>query len=185
MLYTRKGDTGTTKDFNSKSGERKSKASCQTEALGALDELNSFLGLVKVKSAGVDWKIDDRTPAELVHWLQDCLFTIQAEVAGADKRLGETQVKEVERLTDLIEKELPPIKTFFVSGGTEVSALFDIARTIARRTERRVVEAVECGEIKLGSATLAFLNRISSILYALARLANYKAGIKERSPMYD
>ncbi len=81
MLYTRKGDTGTTKDFNSRSGDRKSKASCQTEALGALDELNSFLGLVKVKAAATesemselgsnDCKIGGRTVAEIVHWLQN------------------------------------------------------------------------------------------------------------------
>src|ERR1035437_2137135 len=61
MLYTRKGDNGTTKDFNSKPGERKSKSSCQTEALGALDELNSFLGLVKVKSANVTWKVKGKS----------------------------------------------------------------------------------------------------------------------------
>ncbi len=93
-------------------------------------------------------------------------------------------MKEVERVTDLVEKELPPIKTFFVSGGTEVSALFDTARTIARRTERRAVEAVEGGEVKLNPSTLAFLNRLSSVLYAFARLTNHKSGIKEEPSKY-
>ena len=62
MLYTRKGDAGTTKDFNSKPGERKSKSSCQTESLGALDELGAFLGLAKLKSSEVAWTVDDVKP---------------------------------------------------------------------------------------------------------------------------
>ena len=130
MLYTRKGDNGTTKAFDSKPGQRKSKSSCQTEALGALDELNSFLGLVKIKSASISssgsklkhdksamnsWKILDKSPAEIVAWIQNSLFTVQAEVAGAGKRVGQNKVLEMERMIDSIEHELPPIKTFFIS----------------------------------------------------------------------
>jgi len=185
MLYTRKGDAGTTKDFASKPGERKSKSSCQTEALGALDELNSFLGLVKVKSADMVWQVQGKSPADIVHWVQNCLFSVQAETAGADKKIGQEKVTETESIIDAIEKELPPIKTFFISGGTELAALFDVSRTLARKAERRAIAAVEKKEITLGPATLAYLNRLSSLMYALARLSNHKSGIKEEPPSYS
>jgi cob(I)alamin adenosyltransferase len=185
MLYTRKGDSGTTKDLKSKPGERKSKSSCQTESLGALDELNSFLGLVKVKAAGVEWVVSNKKPAEIVLWVQNGLFSIQAEVAGADKRVGQEKVTEMEGWIDAMEKEMPPIKTFFISGGTELGALFDISRTLARKAERRAIAAVEQKEVVLDTATLAFLNRLSSLLYAFARLTNHKSGIKEQPPTYS
>jgi cob(I)alamin adenosyltransferase len=175
MLYTRKGDAGTTKDFKSGPGQRKSKSSCQTEALGALDELNSFLGLVKVKSSDPD----------IIQWCQNCLFTVQAEVAGADKKIGEEKIKEMEGWIDAMEREMPPIKTFFISGGTELAALLDISRTLARKAERRVVAGMEAGEFKTDAATLAFLNRLSSLMYALARLSNHKSGITETPPTYQ
>jgi len=185
MLYTRKGDSGMTKDFKSGPGERKSKSSCQTEALGALDELNSFMGLLKVKSATIGWQISDKTPSEIIGWIQNCLFSIQAEIAGADKRVGLAKVKQMEKWIDRIETELPPIKTFFISGGTELAALFDVSRTLARKAERRVVGGVEAQEFKVVPATLAFLNRLSSLLYALARLSNHKSGITEEPPTYS
>jgi cob(I)alamin adenosyltransferase len=185
MLYTRKGDAGTTKDFKSGPGQRKSKSSCQTEALGALDELNSFLGLVKVKSTGAGWKVQGKSPVEIVHWVQNCLFSVQAETAGADKKVGQEKVVKMEVIIDAIEKELPPIKTFFISGGTELAALFDICRTFARKAERRVIAAVDKKEIILDPATLAFLNRLSSLMYALARLTNHKSGITEEPPTYQ
>lgn len=192
MLYTRKGDSGTTKDFKSGPGARKSKSSCQTESLGALDELNSFLGLARVKSSSVDWEVpsggdgsDGKSPSEIIQWCQNCLFTVQAEVAGADKKISQEKVSQMESLIDAMEKEMPPIKTFFISGGTELAALFDISRTLARKAERRAIAAVETGEIVLGSVTVAFLNRLSSLMYALARLSNHKSGITERPPTYE
>ena len=84
-----------------------------------------------------------------------------------------------------IEKELPPIKTFFISGGTELAAMFDIARTISRRAERRVVGVVEEEDRKVGEFTKAYLNRLSSLLYALARKANFRAGVTEEGPDYQ
>lgn len=183
MLYTKKGDAGTTRALNAKSGERKSKSSCQTEALGALDELNSFLGLVKIKDS-VTWSVNWKQPADIIHWIQNCLFIVQAEAAGSDKKIDKEKVEEMERMTDAMEKEMSPVKTFFISGGTEFAVLLDIARTLARKTERRVVKAVESGEITISKQTLAFLNRLSSLLYALARLTNHKSGITEVPPTY-
>lgn len=185
MLYTRKGDGGTTKDFKSGPGIRKSKSSCQTEALGALDELNSFLGVAKVKAANLSWELNGKKPTDIILWIQQCLFSVQAEVAGADKHVGQAKVTEAEALIDQAEKEMPPIKTFFISGGTEEAALFDVSRTLARKAERRTVAGMEAGEFVLDPGTLAFLNRLSSLLYALARLTNHKSGITEQPPTYS
>lgn len=185
MLYTRKGDSGTTKDFKSGPGVRKSKSSCQTEALGALDELNSFLGLVKVRASDVSWNVNGKAPADILLWVQNGLFSVQAEIAGADKRVGQAKVAEMEGWIDWAEREMPPIKSFFISGGTELAALFDISRTLARKAERRVVAGAEAGEFTPDPATLAFLNRLSSLLYALARLSNHKSGITEQPPTYS
>ena len=184
MLYTRAGDSGTTKVFDSKKGQRISKGSCRTESLGVLDELNSFLGILKVKSADYSFVIDGKSLKEIIFWVQNCLFIVQAEVAGSDKTILEEKVLLMEKWIDGIEKELPPIKTFFISGGAELAALADFSRTLARRAEREIVRSVEKGEVKVGPKTLVFLNRLSSLFYALARLINHKSGIKEEPPTY-
>lgn len=185
MLYTRKGDSGTTKAFDTKPGERISKSSARTESLGALDELNSFLGLAKVKVADSSWSVNGKKPAEILHWIQNGLFIVQAEVAGSDKKVSDDRIAEMEAFVDTIEKELPPIKTFFISGGTEVAALFDISRTLARKAERRLVRALEEESISVGAPTLAFMNRLSSLLYALARFSNFTSGVDEKAPWYN
>lgn len=184
MLYTRKGDGGTTKTFDAQPGQRISKSSCNTESLGALDEVNSFLGLCKVQSHATRYTLHAKPFADIVGEVQQNLFIVQAELAGAPKTMAEEKIKELEVLIDSVEKELPPIKTFFVSGGTELAVLFDIARTLVRKAERRVVGLHESGERKIGEQTLAYLNRLSSLMYALARLSNHLAGIKEESPHY-
>lgn len=190
MLYTRKGDNGTTKTFGC--DQRISKSSAIAEALGSLDEINSFLGICKVKSKDAGFKLPNgKTFSEAVHEVQQNLFIVQAELAGSKMTIDEEKVKEVEMMVDAVEKELPPIKTFFISGGSELGALFDIARTIARRAERRVVGVAEdpstgSGQEKIiiGEFTRAYLNRLSSLLYALARLSNHFSGITEQSPTY-
>ena len=177
MLYTGKGDKGTTTAFGCDQ-QRISKSSELPEALGALDELNAFLGFVKIRSE------KNTRIASVLHEIQEALFIVQAEIAGADKNVGESTVKEVEKVVNDIEKEIPKLKGFSISGGTELSALLDIARTIARRAERRVIAARDARACKLGSAALASLNRLSSLLFALARLANYQAGVAEEMPHY-
>jgi cob(I)alamin adenosyltransferase len=181
MLYTRKGDNGTTKTFGC--DQRISKSSAIAEALGSLDEINSYLGLCKVKSEKLE--IQGKTLNDIIHEVQKNLFIIQAELAGSKMSITEEKVKKMEEIIDDIEKELPPIKTFFISGGSELATLFDIARTIARRAERRVIGVIDEGKTKISGNTLAYLNRLSSLLYALARLSNYKFGIAEESPNYQ
>jgi len=175
MLYTRKGDKGKTQIFHC--DQKLSKSSTIAEALGDLDETNSYLGIVKSK-------VKSQKLKELIHQIQENLFIIQAEVAGADKRISKNEIIKIEKIINQIEKELPPIKTFFISGATEVSAHLDFARTLARRAERRVVGVGEEGLIKISPNTLAYLNRLSSLLYALARHLAYKSGVKEISPDY-
>lgn len=183
MLYTRKGDSGTTKTFGC--DQRVSKSSAIAEGLGSLDEINSYLGICKVKSEKEKLMFSETMScAQIIHNVQKNLFIIQAELAGSKMTTEEGKIKEIEFLIDTIEKLLPPISTFFISGGTELAATFDTARTIARRAERRVVGVKEEGKAIIGEFTLAYLNRLSSLLYALARFANHRAGISEQSPDY-
>ncbi|MEK7134402.1 MAG: cob(I)yrinic acid a,c-diamide adenosyltransferase [Patescibacteria group bacterium] len=181
-LYTRKGDTGTTKTFGC--DQRISKSSIVAEALGTLDECNSFLGVCKTNERAKDPLLEGYSFADMVDWIQQNLFIVQAHIAGADKVIEKEKITHMESAIDAIEKELPPIKTFFVSGGTSLAAHFDFARTLARRAERRVVGVSEEQKIKVDPATLVFLNRLSSLLYALARLANHRSGITEKPPHY-
>jgi len=189
MLYTRKGDKGTTQFFGAT--ERFSKASILPEALGTLDELNSYIGYckAKVREGGYTLTVGKRKKslAEILHRVQECLFTIQAELAGAEKSINKTKVTELEKSTDSIERVLPPIHTFSIPGGTVLSAEFDIARTLARRAERRVVGVSEqtSEQRKVGGYTLAYLNRLSSLLFALARYVNHVEQVHEESPTYS
>ena len=185
MLYTRKGDNGSTSAFGC--DQRFSKSSAVAEALGSLDEINSFLGLVKVEAELLKEIVpgSDKNISGLVHGIQETLFIIQAEVAGFPKPLSEGKVAKLEKVIDEIEKQLPPVKTFFISGGTKLAAFMDVSRTIARRAERRVVAVSDEGLVKISSQTLAYLNRLSSILYALARHCNHKSGINESAPKYE
>ena len=187
-LFTGRGDDGTTKTFGC--DQRISKSSAIAEALGSLDEINSFLGLCKVKSESQGLALDLKKGQSLAfrdiaHGIQENLFKIQAEAAGFPAHhIEESKVKDMEAVIVAIEKQLPPIKTFFISGGTELAATFDFARTLARRAERRLVAVHEESKVALGAETLRYMNRLSSVLYALARLANHKAGITEESPSY-
>lgn len=183
MLYTRKGDSGTTKTFGC--NQRISKSSAVAEALGALDETNSNLGLCRARSKGLDFNVSGKTFSEICLTAQENLFIVQAELAGAEgKTISEEKVKEVEKIVDEAEKEMPPIKSFFIPGATELGALFDVARTVARRAERRVTAVIDEGGRKIGIHSQAYLNRLSSLLYALARLSNHKSGAKEKAPKY-
>jgi len=173
MLYTKKGDSGRTSIFGC--NQSISKSSAITESLGCLDETNSYLGVIKSKI--------DNENKELIHKIQNDLFIIQAEVAGAEKKISSEEVKYLEEVINNIEKELPPIKSFLISGANEISASFDFARTLARRAERRVVAVSEEEITKIDSETLIYLNRLSSLLYALARKFAQESG-EEKSPKY-
>lgn len=169
MLYTGKGDDGTTSAYGS--NKRFSKDSQIVSALGSLDEINSLLGLCKIKCEFED----------IIQNVQQNLFIIQAEVAGADKTISKKKIEEVEGIINDIESKLPKIDSFFIAGSCESSALLDYARSVSRRTEREVVKVKDL----VGENTLAYLNRLSSLLYALARLSVHKNDITESAPTYE
>lgn len=176
-LFTGKGDKGTTTAFGCNQ-QRISKSSELPEALGSLDELNAFIGFVKMRSA------NEPRIADILREVQENLFIIQAQTAGADKKLKEGTVEKVSEMVNEIEKEIPPVKGFSIAGGTELSAMLDIARTLARRAERCVTAVKELNLRDLPPETMAYLNRLSSLLFALARLANHLAGVAEENPKY-
>lgn len=182
-LYTGRGDGGSTKLFDSKPGERIQKSSPIFEALGTLDELNSLIGWCKVACPS-SFEIEGKKVADLCHEMQNHLFTIQAEAAGAQKSVHEWGVRDLSIMVHMIESKMPPITTFTVPGGTELSARFDIARTIARRAERRIVTLHESGERPINEWSRAYMNRLSSLLFSLARYANFTAGIAQTPPEY-
>lgn len=184
MLYTRKGDKGATGTFGC--DQSISKSSAVAEALGVLDEANSFLGLARArtKEKFFETKSGKIKFYDLILEIQQNLFIVQAEVAGATLSIDAEKVKKAEEMVDEIEKNLPPIKSFFLSGATSEGAVLDITRTLVRRAERRVVAVSFEGKIKIGQGTLSYLNRLSSLLYALARIASQVEGAEEIKPNY-
>lgn len=182
MLYTGKGDNGTTKTL--KTPDRISKSHPIINALGAVDELNAWLGFCRAKLTTQTlpssvWP----TVAEALLNSQENLFIIQGEIAGADLAINESKVKELETVINDIEKNLPPIKSFLIPGQSEASAICDVGRTIARRAEGMIVKAKP--EITISEFSLAYMNRLSSLLYALARYMNEQQNISEQAPSYQ
>jgi len=182
MLYTRKGDSGKTGTFGC--NQKVSKSSAISEALGSLDESNSYLGVCKIKSKDFQFILGSLKVQEIINRVQNDLFIIQAQVAGADKKISEDKVKWIEEIIGEVEKELPPIKSFLISGADELSADFDFARTLVRRAERRIVAVSEENIAKIDPQTLSYMNRLSSLMYALARFTSLKSGNREYSPTY-
>ncbi len=187
ILYTGFGDKGTTTLFNCKQ-ERVSKSANVIEALGSVDELNAYLGLVKVYTSSNEFKIKTKSKtvsySDTIDHIQQVLFIIQAELAGSDMTVPKNEVVKIESLINNIGDLLPPITSFTISGGTVASASLDVARTLARRSERRIVSVLDEGIRKIGPETISYMNRLSSVLFALSRYANYLASVEEEHPTY-
>lgn len=177
VLYTRKGDNGMSGLFGTK--ERFPKNSPIYEALGAVDELNSLFGLCRARSNKLKGRFDI---AREILKVQECLFVIQAELAGAEKYITQTHIDNLESSIEQIEKRIENPHAFVIPGTTELSALYDYARAVARRVERSVIDVRQLQNIC--PPTLAYLNRLSSFLYALARYSAAEEGAKELSPSY-
>ncbi len=182
-LFTGKGDDGTTKLFDSPSGVRVSKSGAIFECLGQLDELNTMVGWCGIVASGLN--VAGRPGNVVLTEVQNHLFTIQAEVAGASKSVAPESVTAMSSMILMIEGELPVITTFLVPGGTELAARLDMVRAVSRRVERRLVTLHESGERTISESSRAYANRLSSLFYALGRLANQQGGITEQSPTYD
>ncbi|MEK9176789.1 MAG: cob(I)yrinic acid a,c-diamide adenosyltransferase [Patescibacteria group bacterium] len=174
MLYTRKGDDGTSGLFGTR--ERFAKDSPVYEALGTLDELNSLLGICRAKSADGGFGV----LAEEIRKAQEALFVIQAEIAGAEKTIRQERIAALESAVDIIERFVGNPHSFIVPGATELSGFLDYARAVSRRAERAVTAASRIRPVS--SESHAFMNRLSSLLYALARYA--ASGVVENVPAY-
>lgn len=174
-IYTRTGDTGDTALFG---GGRVAKSHARVAAYGDIDELNSVLGLAR---AGAPADFFDA----LFENIQRDLFSIGGHLATPDPAkvrkalekaaLSETRVGEFESTIDAADKELAPLKAFVLPGGTDKAARLHVARAVCRRAERSVVALARTDDVP--AAFLVYLNRLSDLLFTLARLANHRAGV--------
>jgi cob(I)alamin adenosyltransferase len=191
MLYTRKGDNGTTKLFDSPSGVRLSKDDNIFEALGTLDEVNSSIGFAKAltrnESLPYTLTVQDKpiTLKDLLELLQNNLFSIQAELAGFTPVINQSHIEYEEAIISAVEEVIPEVKSFLIPGGDMVSAQLDVCRTIARRAERLTVKISLQYPDRVSEHLLQFLNRLSSVLYALARFVNHTQNMQEKPPTYQ
>lgn len=176
-IYTKTGDDGQTALFG---GGRVEKDHPRVEAYGEVDELNACLGMAR--SVELMPRID-----EVLVPVQRDLFSIGALLATPDHdkmreqlqkaRIDEERIAELERAIDDCEQELEPLRSFILPGGTPKSSALHVARTVCRRAERRVVALQR--EAGLPELVVIYLNRLSDLLFMLARLANKRAGAGE------
>ena len=161
-IYTKTGDKGETRVFDKKTQDliKVSKTSCKIAAIGAMDELNSFLGII---SGQTD--------------IQGDLFTINSILAGSKLRFSKIKTKKLEKAVDKWEGALPVLKNFIYYGGTPEASMLFYARALCRRAERSLVEFSK--EQKIPEAILTYMNRLSDYLFMLARSVNYRKGISE------
>ena len=197
-IYTKTGDTGETSLFDN---TRVSKADPRVDAYGEVDEVNACLGAA-IAAMGGDNPAEAGlynpaeaglyNPAEAGLYIQEVLQTIQKDLFAVGARLADPSSRIADRVTkaaittpqiellettiDRLEEELPPLRRFILPGGSLAGALLHLARTVCRRAERRVIglgpDAVEAGVI-------IYLNRLSDLLFVMARAVNHRAGKRE------
>jgi cob(I)alamin adenosyltransferase len=175
-IYTGTGDQGTTGLFG---GGRVEKDDLRVEAYGAVDELNACIGVAAAH-------LEPGPLREHLYSIQGDLFTLGAELGcapGKQDKLGISLIaagdaKRLEGLIDDAETRLPPLTTFVLPGGTPAAAFLHQARTVCRRAERRVITSRAKSPVR--GEVLVYLNRLSDLLFVLARDANREAGHEER-----
>lgn len=171
-IYTKKGDKGKTSLFSKHpaSATHVSKDSLRIKAIGAIDELDSFLGLAK--SFCLDIKLQ-----KIISSLQEDLLTIGSILAGSNLRFSKTKIKKLEKMIDKWEGQLPRLSNFILPGGTPLGAQLHVCRSVARRGEREITSLSEVE--KVPDLIKAYMNRLSDFLFMLARLTNSNQKIKE------
>lgn len=198
-IYTRTGDRGQTSLF---SGQRISKSDLRVEAYGTIDELNSVIGVVISEAQSAKRKAQNynsKLKTELTE-IQNDLFDIGSALASPRIKNHESgirnldrRVKEFEKSIDDMTDELPALSNFILPGGGKTGALLHFARTVARRAERKVVALNEkdplthstgsgqagSGQGKVDKNIIMYLNRLSDLLFTMARFVNYKEKNKE------
>jgi len=161
MIYTKTGDKGETSLAN---GERVPKTDLRIEAYGTVDELNSWIGLLRV-----------RYEHEQLEWIQNKLFNLGAALSEAPGDwIQEADVQQLETWIDAMQQILPPQRAFLLPAGSEAVCHCHICRTICRRTERQMIRA------KSNERYLRFMNRLSDYLFVLARFIGFQNGENEK-----
>jgi cob(I)alamin adenosyltransferase len=176
-IYTKTGDEGQTGLFG---GGRVSKDDPRVEAYGDVDELNAVLGLARALEMMP--RID-----EVLVPIQRDLFSIGALLSTPDlekmhdhlakAQVDESRIRELEQAIDACDNELEPLRAFIVPGGTSKAAALHVARTVCRRAERRVIHLQR--NVEIPQIVVVYLNRLSDLLFTLARVANTRAGAGE------
>ena len=173
-IYTKKGDKGETSLLG---GKRVSKSNIRIESYGTVDELNSWLGLIR------DQKIDSDTKKFLIH-IQDRLFTIGSHLASDPNKKGikipdikEENIIALEKEIDKMNESLPEMKSFVLPGGNEIVSYCHIARCVCRRAERCVVNLAS--EEKVEDIIIKYLNRLSDYLFVLSRKFSHDLNAEE------
>ena len=178
-IYTRTGDAGDTGLFD---GTRVLKSDPRVGSYGEVDELNAWLGLVRTEAAAPP---ADVQLTEMLEQIQRDLFGLGARLADPAKKIAERVTKaavteeDISRLEgwiDVLESELPPLRRFILAGGCRTGALLHVARTICRRAERSIVGL---GADAVEPALLVYMNRLSDLLFVMARAANRRADAAE------
>ena len=174
-IYTRTGDSGDTALFD---GTRVSKAEPRVAAYGDVDELNAWLGFVAAATRDEDLR------DKLVR-IQHDLFALGARLADPSHRIAKrvekaaisaADVARLEQWIDAFEAELPPLRRFVLAGGSPAGAALHVARTVCRRAERAMVAL---GDAAFEPELLHYVNRLSDLLFTMARAANRRAGLPE------
>lgn len=173
MKKSHLGDKGET----SLIGKRVSKDDSRVEAYGTIDELNSAIGLAKSFS-----NLDQiSSPLEKI---QNDLFIIGAELAtitekGTSSKISDADVLWLEKISDEMEKEILPLKKFVLPNGSQIASALHLARAICRRAERRIVSLAR--KENVNPEIIRYVNRLSDVLFVMARLVNQKLGVKEKT----
>ncbi len=172
MVYTGRGDRGRT-DLSS--GERVSKSSERIEAYGTVDELNSVVGVCK--------NYTEEKEDELAE-IQNELHILQAELSNREPEtlVAEENIQRLEHLCDKYQEECPALRDFVLAGGTESASHLHLARSVARRAERKIVRLDQDEELR--EEVLAYINRLSDLFFLMARHENYLEDVEEVNPKY-
>ncbi len=173
-IYTKTGDAGETSLFGN---SRVSKADARVDAYGEVDELNACLGAAR--AAGLDAEL-----SAMLEVIQKELFAIGARLADPSHSIAarvtkadivDAQVARLEAIIDRLEGELPALRRFILPGGGPAGATLHLARTVCRRAERRIVAMTS----SVDPIVVVYLNRLSDLLFVMARVANRRAGLPE------
>jgi len=174
-IYTKTGDTGETSLFD---GTRVRKTDVRVAAYGEVDELQAAIGVAR--AAGLDPDLD-----EMCVTMQRDLFAVGARLADPSRRIAarvakavitEDHVARLEGWVDALDAELPPLRHFILSGGSVPGAELHLARAVCRRAERAVLAI---GEDAVEPVLVVYLNRVSDLLFTMARAANHRRGVAE------